>query len=693
MPLAPPGSSQAPPLAGVVRRPLGGDDAARAAAIVHRLMHEAEYDAALVADLAAIARGAARSSWELRRVACLALECAFLRIDGEADLRSFLRHVRLLTRGGTRVQRRVLAEGFTTTDVARFAAELRARIARFEWIHAALARRDDVAASDFLAHARHECLLTFARWCFRPREVVREIVARVRRTRGMPSMPAVNPFNRDEVRRALAGLPRYEREIVELLTREPVVYWVADVTPSEINSLIEYPLGTVALVVKPPGSDVEIEIKRAGTRGPRAVDCVYKKPEARVALTPLHHYYGGSFGRLLRWELGQGTLIARLWRGAFGSEVPASRMVHLTRVIDVPTPRGDASLVSYFGRAECYGEGYAAMREAMAAAVPRLESLKLPMPPIDPGGFGLTGKWISATAPEQAVIVNTSSFRIDRLAAYLGNGGLSSYFDLPPAEARRFADMLLSEVLPSYAPPPGEYATWSGYLDAAFAMPGNRRAADAAYAGVLRQLGDYFGFFMAMRAFSGGESFVARNVGLRRVFRDGAWQVQAIFMDHDAVVFAGRDYGYCDAEEFLDKAFFDLTHLVGGTVRTFTRGTVGALKALYRVNDAAAAEGLRALKTAFRARYRAAHEALLRDESLQRLFRKDFVPGLRDWDDLLAHFLAARRDDTPKPRWRRSALRLLRARGHDRKRAAQMVQTMIDFELLLPWFAFLFGED
>src|SRR5205085_331475 len=112
--LSPPGSSQSPPLAGVLRRALDGDDAARAAAILDRLMHEARYDRALTSELTAIARGAARSSWELRRIACLALESQFLRIDDAADLVGFLRGLRLLTKGGTRVHRSVLDEGFST---------------------------------------------------------------------------------------------------------------------------------------------------------------------------------------------------------------------------------------------------------------------------------------------------------------------------------------------------------------------------------------------------------------------------------------------------------------------------------------------------------------------------------------------------------------------------------------------------
>jgi hypothetical protein len=289
-------------------------------------------------------------------------------------------------------------------------------------------------------------------------------------------------------------------------------------------------------------------------------------------------------------------------------------------------------------------------------------------------------------------VVNTSSFRIDRLAAYLGADGLSSYFDLAPNDARRFADMLLSEVLPAYAPPPVEVRDWAEYLDAAFAVPENRCAADEAYVEVLRQLGDYYGFFCAVRAGSRGESFVARNVGLRRVFRDGTWRVQTIFMDHDAIVVAGRDYTYCDAEDFLERTFHDLTHMLGGTVRGYVPGCAGALKAIYRVGPAAAAEGMRALKTAFRARYEAGQDAIAKDVALRSLFRTEFAPHMRDWDDVVRLFLAARRENAPPAKWRRAASRLLRERGHGAKSRASIVQLVADFALLLPWFSFLFEE-
>src|SRR4029078_10618113 len=159
-------------------------------------------------------------------------------------------------------------------------------------------------------------------------------------------------------------------------------------------------------------------------------------------------------------------------------------------------------------------------------------NMPLPLPPGDPGGFGLTGEWISVTSPEQALIVNTSSFRIDRLAAYLGPNGAETYFTKrlgvhpSPAHGRRTADMLLGEVLPAYVVPPVTFSTGGEYVEAALAVPENRRSADATYVEVMRQMGEYFGFCCAMRATSGGESFVERNIGLRRVFRGGGWRAQ-----------------------------------------------------------------------------------------------------------------------------------------------------------------------
>jgi hypothetical protein len=696
-----PASSHAPPSFRAVEGKLPGDDAEQAARLLDRLMSETAHDRLLTAELTAIARGrrgAGRApSWELRRIACLALETELLRIRDRADLLLFLRGLGLADRHGRRVRGRVLEEGYSTTDVDGFAAELRRRLERFAWIHEALAARAEHAADDFLHLAQHECLLSLGRYCFTPRQVVRMIMPRVRTTRGLPHMPAVNDFNLAEARAALQRLPRYEREITELLMREPVIYWVADETPSAIHSLIEFPVGTIALVVKPPGSDLEIEIKRAGTRGEKTVDCRYRRTGSEFALPSFHHYYGGSIGRLLRWELSEGTCLARLHRLAYGTEAPTANMVHLSSVLDIPTPRGDVSVVSYFGTAEGYGPGFDEMREDMRRAVPRLGKMPVPMPEVDTGGYGLTGKWIALTAPEQAVIVDTSSFRIERLAAYLAPDGDAAYFQKglgvtpSPADARRFADALFLEILGSYTPPAARERSWAEYLDDAFAVPANRRRANEAFVDVLAQLGAYFGFFCAFRAASIGESFVARNVGLRSVFRNGAWAVRVIFMDHDSVSMAGRDYKACDANYFLDSICSDLTHAVGGAMPGgFIPGSVGALKRIYRVDADTAREGMRALRRAMRERYHAGLQALERSPEVRHLFTARFLHEHREWDAAVRELISMWYDEERLETWSQETVTAFVARGYEKDRAEAFVVALIDHRLLLPWFAFLY---
>ena len=82
-------------------------------------------------------------------------------------------------------------------------------------------------------------------------------------------------------------MPDYEARILRLLTRDSLAYWVADATSSEINSLVEYPLTTVVLVLKLPGSHVELEIKRAGGRGVNPLGVVSsRRRQHRARLTP-----------------------------------------------------------------------------------------------------------------------------------------------------------------------------------------------------------------------------------------------------------------------------------------------------------------------------------------------------------------------------------------------------------------------
>ena len=91
-----------------------------------------------------------------------------------------------------------------------------------------------------------------------------------------------------------------------------------------------------------------------------------------------------------------------------------------------------------------------------------------------PGEMGRTINFLIQTWPAQAIQFDTSSFRLDRLAAYLSHDGPKLYFQgarkICRDEMRWFADQLLDEILPRYAPAAGAFKSFSRYLENVFSQ-------------------------------------------------------------------------------------------------------------------------------------------------------------------------------------------------------------------------------
>ena len=81
-----------------------------------------------------------------------------------------------------------------------------------------------------------------------------------------------------------------------------------------------------------------------------------------------------------------------------------------------------------------------------------------------------------------------------------------------------------------------KYEDHDQYVAAALAVPRNRARANAVYVSLLKQIGTMWGTLLALRGYSFGESFVARNVGLRTIWSQGEWCVRLVFQDHDNLV-------------------------------------------------------------------------------------------------------------------------------------------------------------
>jgi hypothetical protein len=614
-------------------------DVTRASAIIGELLRRHDFDRPFALRLFASSRNG-NASHELRCLASLALEHQF-RLASPGQAASLLRGI----------------------GIAENETDVRRRIARNEPVHSRL-RRGGSHLRSFLRHSRRECRLYFARYAFTPEEVVAAIRERTRATPAHHDFPPlIHPHNVDEARLALESLPPYEREIVRLLIAANVVYWVDDATPSSLNALVEYPEGTIVLVIKPPGSDIEIEIKRAGLRGPRALDVRYRDADGEVV--PIHHHlWGGSRGDYLRFETANSALLARIHRLALGGEAPIPRIVTLARVESVPDAAGNATtLLSHFSNP--------ARRADLLAALQKLERDDLVTPLDFPAG-----RFLEATMPTQAIVVGTTSFRLERLRAYL-NDGIPFDGD---------TDELLDEIIDDYVAPPGHPGD---HAAAAFAH--NRAAADRTYLSIVTQIGRFWGAVLGMRGGSGGESFVIRNAGLRKVWMDGRWQVRFISMDHDSMALAGRIHRFYNPAKNVNAFILDQAHILGGpTGKRFHPGELGALKAIYRVSPPLAREGLALFRAALRETYARTLHALSTDPRIRELFHEEYINTLREWDRTVIDYFRNGRDAASKARWRRRTKARLRRRGIPPPIIEQYLKTILTYTDVLPWFAGLY---
>ncbi|HSS22486.1 MAG TPA: hypothetical protein VLL54_20615 [Pyrinomonadaceae bacterium] len=598
-----------------------------------------------------------------------------------------------------KISRLVLREGFTTTDPGGFIREFKTKLRRYNRIHKPIrgTRTSHDALGQFIAHARDDCKLSLARYLFKPAEVVEEILRQVRITEGVRDIGASESRHvKEELQAQLALLPSFEASVLNRLRANGSIYWVSDKTRSQINSLVEYPLTTVVLVIKLPGSDLEFEIKRAGRRGPQSLNIVYER--GGLTVPPSHRLDGGSMGSLLRYESNHGAKFAAVYRLVHGSAAPVGTHASRSNINTVPTQNGRVRILSYFTEPRLFGEGFRGMRIAMKESVKAFRSEGSAGVPEIPGDLGLSAQFIGQTAPAQALIVGTSSFRLDKLAAYLARDGVELYFReglgvaYSNLDAKAFADALLEEVLGACEPAGVRYNNHDQYITAVLSQ--NRARADEVYLSLTKQLAKFWGTMLAVRAYSAGESLVARNVGLKSFWHQGKWDVKLIFLDHDALVIPNPRNGHFFAHGDIPNMRLDERHVWGRwKPERFAASDVGCLQKIYRVNQALDLQGETLARAELKAAYVKTQRELLTNPALQRLFSKNLLKHLRDWDVLVDGYLQLNGDKAAASRWRRKMKSILTAKGYKKDMLAAYIGVIERNKEFLTEYRFLFSAD
>lgn len=671
-------------------RECAGDQAGLLAAPLSALIANAAYDRPLALELEAIARDRA-VLWAFRRIAALMLETALSRIGAAAG-----------------AERRFWLERFGMTDRAELAREgyipdsslatqVWRRLGRYRRIHrlAEAARRSDRALRDFLYASHRECRLTFARYLFAVDEVIARIEQDVRRSGGQRDIGRYGEYT-PERRRTIDNLPAMERAIFEQLARGAVMRWAAPQTSSRFNALVEYPLGTVVLTVKPPGSSHEFEIKRAGRPRELPLDVIWARNG--WILPSSHHLDGGSMHHLLAFEGENAAFFSRVFREVHGFDASMSRTLALATIYTIPTPNGPRDVLDYFTDRSVFGERYDEMRWNLQNVVKTMteyagETFEPPM-----NDIALTLDFLGRVKPAQAIQVGTTTFRLDRVTRYLSPSGADRYLrqelggTFEPEEARRFADEMLDEVLGEYEPPEVKWRSHAQYVEAAFAVPANRSRANRTYISNLEQIGRFWGTLLGIRGHTEGESFVERNAGLRSVWQDGEWKVRVVFMDHDSLSFASVGTNYYRPAHSIANAAKDAKHVLGGRYgKSFrVRGELWFMKEIYRVSPAVERRGITAFRKAMKSAYDRTHEAIRTNPDVSRMFRTPFIEKLSDWDELVSSYLKTPKNRSARNAWREASHAMLTSRGYQKEIAEEHVTTVTSQVRFLRRVSFLF---
>lgn len=668
--------------------------------LVDDFLGRQSYDALFSQKLIALGKQKTGVPWNIRRLAVLILENQILNLDAE-DLDTFdslFVQLRLKAPGIDRpLVKSVLKEGYSSTDIRHFVPEFRRKLQRLSRVHDRIKgrRTSREALLDFINVSRQHCKLALARYLFTPEEVVDEIISQVHDTDGVKDLDLSEAaFIEDEITRAIEQLPDYEAEILRRLRKISRIYWVSDKTSSRLNSLIEYPLTTVVLVIKPPGSEIEFEVKRAGLRGDNSLNVVYVRDGYTVP--PSHRLSGGSMQWLLRYETNAATTLSRAYRHVHGTEAPIPSYVARSSVYAIPTCNGEVRTMDYFTERRCFGTRFNQMRAAMRESVAAFANEGHFQLPDLPDGLGLTAQFIGQVTPAQAILSGTSAFRLDKVDTYLSKDGPDQYFEkglgvaYAAEDARQLADIVLEEVLGVYQPPDVRYQSYQQYVAAAFSVAANRERADKTYLSLVDQIATFWGTLLSLRVHTRGESFVARNVGLKSYWDSGEWKVKIIFMDHDAVTLHGPSEHFFWADSAIPTMALDESYIWGRNPRHFPGSELGYLQRIYRIGKTMDKKGDALARQSLKEAYAKTRCALQTNQRLRSMFHKRFLERLLDWDIFVNGYLAMNNHQAANKRWKEKMKDRLVANGYKAGAVERMSETVEKNRKFLEKYSYLF---
>ena len=206
----------------------------------------------------------------------------------------------------------------------------------------------------------------------------------------------------------------------------------------------------------------------------------------------------------------------------------------------------------------------------------------------------------------------------------------------------------------------------------------------------MQQIGKLWGTLLAVRGYSRGESFVARNVGLKSFWGGGEWRVKIIFMDHDALVIPDPQTINFHAHGALPSMAVDERYIWGkSNAKRFATSEVGYLQSIYRPARRVCAQGEALALSALKHSYRKTQNELVTNPAMEKLFNPVFIKLLLDWDTLVSGYL---QKDSSNAAWKKKMRRMMTAKGYKRRAFDAYVEIIEKNQDFIKRYAFLFED-
>ncbi len=234
------------------------------------------------------------------------------------------------------------------------------------------------------------------------------------------------------------------------------------------------------------------------------------------------------------------------------------------------------------------------------------------------------------------------------------------------------------------------YKNHEQYVAAAFAMVENRVRANEIYLSLVDQIAKFWGTLLGLRVHTRGESFVARNVGLKSCWESGEWKVKIIFMDHDAVTLHGESEHFFYADSAIPTMALDESYIWSRNPRHFPTSDLGYLQRIYRIGKTIDKKGDALARETLKEAYLKTRTALQTNQRLRSMFHKRFLARLLDWDIFVNGYLGLNGNKAESRRWKKTMREKLAANGYKAGAVERMGETVEKNREFLERYSFLF---